>query len=197
MDPPPKHFQSPKSHVLDTNGVLYSSFWLAGPKKTPKLDKFVSKIVPRDLEERRSWDLEGRHHGTLRGGAGTLRGGARDSRGSTLLLFSSIFLPLPYINNLDNSKLKNLKYYPNYWCREEARKLKRTIKQCCSSKPLCGPSRSQVRRPSRSLGINLATKILKFWWFWGLSNQTKLYHTPLLSEMWDLDDRTFFGGRSL
>ena len=59
MDPPPKHFQSPKSHVLDTKGVLYSSFWLAGPKKTPKLDNIVSKIVPRDLEERRTWNLEG------------------------------------------------------------------------------------------------------------------------------------------
>ena len=32
---------------------------VGGVQKQPKLEKFVAKIVPRDLEERRTWNLEG------------------------------------------------------------------------------------------------------------------------------------------
>ena len=31
-DPAPKIFLSPKSHILDSNGVWYSLFWSEGPK---------------------------------------------------------------------------------------------------------------------------------------------------------------------
>ena len=60
----------------------------------------------------------------------------------------------------------------------------------CASKP-------QVRRASKPLGTKFETKIFKFWWFLGPSDQNELYHTPLLSKIWDLGDRKFFGGRSL
>ena len=50
-----------------------------------------------DLEERRT-DLEERN--------GTSRGGERVLRGSTYLLVSSIFLPPPFINNVDNHKVQ-------------------------------------------------------------------------------------------
>ena len=61
---------------------------------------------------------------------------------------------------------------------------------CCASKP-------QVRRASKPLGTNFETKIFKFRWFLGPSDQNELYHTPLLSKIWDLGDRNFFGGGSL
>ena len=105
-DPPPKNFLSPKSHILDSNGVWYSSFWLEGPKNHLNLKILVLKFFPRDLKGQRILDFQGRRSGTL--------------RGSTFLLFSSIFLPPPHINNVHNSKLKNLKYYAG-------RKLKKTI----------------------------------------------------------------------
>ena len=41
------------------------------------------------------------------------------------------------------------------------------------------------------------TKIFKFRWFLGPSEQNELYHTPILSKIWDLRDRIFFGGVSL
>ena len=73
-----KKNQSPKSHILDNNGVSYSLFWSAGPKNHLNLTILVSKFVP----------------GTSRGNApGTSRGGAGVSRGSNFsLLFSSTFL---------------------------------------------------------------------------------------------------------
>ena len=60
----------------------------------------------------------------------------------------------------------------------------------CASKP-------QVRRASKPLGTKFETKIFKFRWFLGPSDQNELYHTPLLSKIWDLGDRKFFGGGSL
>ena len=42
-------------------------------------------------------------------------------------------------------------------------------------KPLC--------HPLRSLGTNFETKIVKFRWFLGPSDQNELYHTPLLSKI--------------
>ena len=60
----------------------------------------------------------------------------------------------------------------------------------CASKP-------QVRHASKPLGTNFETKIFKFRWFLGPSDQNELYHTPLLSKIWDLGDRKLFGGGSL
>ena len=40
-------------------------------------------------------------------------------------------------------------------------------------------------------GTNFKTKIFKFRWFLGPSDQNELYHTPLLSKIWDLGDRKF------
>merc|ERR1711923_365383 len=85
MDPPPKNFLSPKSHILDSNGVWYSSFWSEGPKNHRNLKILVSKFVPRGFEARRTWGFEAQRHGVLRRGAkwdGTSRGGAGVSRGS-------------------------------------------------------------------------------------------------------------------
>ena len=55
-------------------------------------------------------------------------------------------------------------------------------------------SKPQVRRASKPLGTKFETKIFKFRWFLGPSDQNELYHTPLLSKIWDLGDRKFFGG---
>jgi len=60
----------------------------------------------------------------------------------------------------------------------------------CASKP-------QVRRASKPLGTKFETKIFKFRWFLGPSDQNELYHTPLLSKIWDLGNRKIFGGGSL
>ena len=51
-------------------------------------------------------------------------------------------------------------------------------------------SRSAVWHPSRSQGTNFETKIVRFRWFLGNSDQSELYHTPLLSIIWDLGDDT-------
>ena len=61
-DRPTKHFLSPyQPHILDSNGVWYSPFWLEGPKNHPNLKILVSKFVPRDLEAQRKminhWSL--------------------------------------------------------------------------------------------------------------------------------------------
>ena len=58
-------------------------------------------------------------------------------------------------------------------------------------------SKPQVRRASKPLGTKFETKIFKFRWFLGPSDQNELYHTPLLSKIWDLGNRKFFGGGSL
>ena len=47
---------------------------------------------------------------------------------------------------------------------------------CCAPKP-------QVRRASKPLGTKFETKIFKFQWFLGPSDQNELYHTPLLSKI--------------
>ena len=53
-----------------------------------------------------------------------------------------------------------------------------------------------MRRPLRSLGTTFETKIFKFRWFISPSYQNELYHTTLLSKIWDLSDRICFGGGS-
>ena len=58
-------------------------------------------------------------------------------------------------------------------------------------------SKSQVHFASKSLGSNLETKSFKFRWFLGPSDQNELYHTPLISKIWDLGNRFLFGGWSL
>ena len=70
---------------------------VGGVQKQPKLERFVAKIVPKDLEERRTWNL--------RGGAGTSRVGLhklwQPGNGERMRkwreihsLFSLYFLPL-------------------------------------------------------------------------------------------------------
>merc|ERR1712012_1414396 len=71
-----KNFLSPKSHILDSNGVWYSSFWSEGPKNHRDLKILVSNFVPRGFEARRTWGFEGRRHGVSRGGAMGFRGAA-------------------------------------------------------------------------------------------------------------------------
>merc|ERR1711952_558896 len=44
-------------------------------------------------------------------------------------------------------------------------------------------SKPQVRRASKPLGTKFETKIFKFRWFLGPSDQNELYHTPLLSKI--------------
>merc|ERR1711923_606317 len=82
MDPPPKNFLSPKSHILDSNGVWYSSFWSEGPKNHRNLKILVSKFVPRGFEARRTWGFEARRDGVSRRGAGVSRRGAMGFRGA-------------------------------------------------------------------------------------------------------------------
>ena len=57
-------FVSPKSHILDRNGVWYSSFWSEGPKNHLNLKHLVSEFVALDV------DLEGQQYGTSRGSIG-------------------------------------------------------------------------------------------------------------------------------
>ena len=53
-----KRFSIAKPHILESNGVWYTSFWLEGPKNHLKLKILVSKFVPWDLEATRIWNLE-------------------------------------------------------------------------------------------------------------------------------------------
>merc|ERR1711923_475583 len=82
MDPPPKNFLLPKSHILDSNGVWYNSFWSEGPKNHRNLKILVSKFVPRGFEARRTWGFEAQRHGVSRGGAGVSRGSVKGFRGA-------------------------------------------------------------------------------------------------------------------
>ena len=72
---------------------------IGGALKQPKLENFGLKVFPKGLRGAAQRNLEGQHF---------------------FLLFSLIFFPPPHINNVHNSKLKNLKYYAG-------RKLKKTI----------------------------------------------------------------------
>ena len=54
----------------------------------------------------------------------------------------------------------------------------------------CAASRGPLRRrESRSLGTKWKPKNVEFWPFKDSSGQNQLYHTPLLSKIWDLNDR--------
>ena len=73
-DRPTKHFLSPyQPHILDSNGVWYSLFWLEGPKNHQNLKILVSNFVPGGFEARRTWGFEAQRDGVWRGGAGVLR----------------------------------------------------------------------------------------------------------------------------
>ena len=43
-DPPPKNFLSPKSHILDSNGVWYSSFWSEATLQSQVPDIYLSQF---------------------------------------------------------------------------------------------------------------------------------------------------------
>ena len=58
-------------------------------------------------------------------------------------------------------------------------------------------SRSHVVAPFEVQDTNSRTKIFQFRAFLGPSDQNQLYHTPLLSKIWGLSDRKFFGEQSL
>ena len=75
-----------KSHILDSNGVWYSSFWSEGPKNHRNLKILVSKFVPRGFEARRTRGFEAQRHGVSRGGAGVSRGSAKGFRGAAPLI---------------------------------------------------------------------------------------------------------------
>ena len=101
---------SSKSHILDSHGVCYSSYWSEGPKNHLNLKIIVSK-----------YDGQGP------------RGATQGFRGSAT---SYCFLQFSYkknINLLPTSTIwlilnwKNLKSCPDCWYREEARKSKHTI----------------------------------------------------------------------
>ena len=53
----------------------------------------------------------------------------------------------------------------------------------------CAASPGPLRRESRSLGTKLKPKSFEFGAFMDPSGQNQLYHTPLLSKIWDLNDR--------
>ena len=64
-----------------------------------------------------------------------------------------------------------------------------------------GPSRDARRtsmgsamgpRRAANGGTNFETNIFKFRWFLGPSDQSELYHTPLLSKIWGLGDKILF-----
>ena len=81
-----KKILSPKSHILDSNGLWYSSFWSVVPKNHQNLKILVSKFVPRGFEARRTWGFEAQRHGVSRGGAGVSRGSAKGFRGAAPLI---------------------------------------------------------------------------------------------------------------
>ena len=79
-DPPPKNFLSPKSHILDSNGVWYSSFWSEGLKNHLNLEDLVSRFAPRDFEAKWTWDFEARWK-KQDGNRWDLKGCQRDLKG--------------------------------------------------------------------------------------------------------------------
>ena len=52
-----------KSHILDCNGVWYSSFCWEGRKNHLNLNILVPDFVPRGFEARRRWGFEARREG--------------------------------------------------------------------------------------------------------------------------------------
>ena len=79
--------------------------------------------------------------------------------------------------SMNNVKLKIMKFYLDCWCRG-CKKVEEYNKE--KLLPLEVP------------GTNFETKIVKFRWFLGPSDQNKLYDTPLLSKIWDLGDWFFW-----
>ena len=71
-----------------------------------------------------------------------------------------------------------------------------TLKESPLEVPWRHPSRSEVRHSSRSQGTSFETKIFKFRWFLGPSDQNELYQATLPSKIWDFGNRIFFAGRS-
>lgn len=89
-------------NILDRCGVWYSSLWLEGPKSYLNVKMLVSKYVSKDLKRRHTLDLEGR--------TADLKGWHRGSDMQNLFIVFSIYRSPPYINYLDNSRLKNQSY---------------------------------------------------------------------------------------
>ena len=110
-------------------------------------------------------------------------------------------------NNMEVSKafhpkkiyISQVHHLPSPWV------LNRNIKKYCFSlsqiamprNPSRRASKPHLRHASKPLGTKSETKIFEFRWFLGPSEQNELYHTPILSKIWDLSDRIFFGGGSL
>ena len=142
--------------------MWYSSFWSEGPKNHRNLKILVSKFVPRGFEARRTWGFEAQRHGVSR----------------------SLKVPSDYQGPRGTA--------PN------DKSLKSFISGAAPRNPMAPPletpappletpwrraSKPQVRRASKPLGTKFETKIFKFRWFLGPSDQNELYHTPLLSKI--------------
>ena len=84
--------------------LFYISF--IGPESQCYL---LLQFFATDLERQRNWDLVGRRRGFEWRRHETSRGGSGVLKDSNFILFSSSFLSPPYINNLDYSRLKNLR----------------------------------------------------------------------------------------
>ena len=70
----------PKSHILDINGVWYSSFWSEGLKNHLNLEDLVSRFAHRDFEAKWTWDFEARWK-KQDGNRWDLKGCQRDLKG--------------------------------------------------------------------------------------------------------------------
>ena len=144
--------------------MWYSSFWSEGPKNHRNLKILVSNFVPRGFEARRTWGFEARRHGVSRCGA------------TTLIALTALIWRRPSRSLRRPSKPHGaVPQNPLAPCLETPAPPLET--------PWRRASKPQVRRASKPLGTNFETKIFKFRWFLGPSDQNELYHTPLLSKI--------------
>ena len=75
-----------KSHILDSNGVWYSSFWSEGPINHRNLKILVSNFVHLGFRGTAPWGFEGRRRGFEGRRHGVSRGGAMGFRGAAPLI---------------------------------------------------------------------------------------------------------------
>ena len=66
-DRPTICFLSIKSHILDSNGVWYCSFWSEGSMNPLNMNIWVLDFVPRDLARPRTWYIKWRRGGISNG----------------------------------------------------------------------------------------------------------------------------------
>ena len=66
-------FSTPKSHILDSDGVWYSLFWSEWPKNHVNLKIRSQSLPPWDIKVCCTSNLEGRRHGTSGGATRTSR----------------------------------------------------------------------------------------------------------------------------